>query len=100
MVGLGVIEHFLGGIGREDHPVCMLGQHRPEAPGTAGYIEDQARLASHLECAAHQLLVAPERQSPPQAPRSRLKAVAGMFPVVAPGELQFNGGGGLRGHVQ
>jgi hypothetical protein len=45
------------------------------------------------------LLFAPERQTPRQAARSRLFTDAGVFLIVAPGELKLEGGWGLRGHV-
>ncbi len=94
MVGAGVIEHVLRRIGRKNHPIRMLGQYRPEAPDTAGYIKNQSRLASDLKRVTHQLLVAPERQTPRQATRSRLQADAGVFLIVAPGELKLDGGWG------
>jgi hypothetical protein len=46
------------------------------------------------------LLVTPERQAPSQATRLRLQTDAGVFLIVAPGELKFDGGWGLSGHVQ
>ncbi len=95
-----MVEHVLRRVGRENHPVRVLGQHRPVTPGTARHIQHQARFAGDLERVAHQLLVAPERQAPRQATRSRLKADAGVFLIVAPGELKLDGGRGLRGHVQ
>jgi hypothetical protein len=97
MMGAGVIKHVLRRIGRENHPVRMLGQYWPEAPGTTGHIKNQSRFASDLKRVTHQLLFAPERQTPPQATRSRLMADASVFLIVAPGELEFDGGWGLRG---
>src|SRR5690349_19464827 len=78
----------------------MLGQHRPETPYTTSYIKDQSRLASDVKRITHQTLLTPEQQTPGQARRLRLKADARVFLVVAPGNLKFDGGWGLSGHVQ
>jgi hypothetical protein len=100
MVGAGMIEYVLRRVGRENHPVCMLGQYRPVAPDTAGHIKNQPRFAGSLERIAHQLLVTPERQPPGQATGSRLKTDAGVLLIVAPGDLKLDGGWGLSRHVQ
>jgi hypothetical protein len=94
MVGPGMIENVLGRIGGKDHPIPMLGQHFPEAPDATGHVEDQAWLASDLERIAYQSLFTPERQTLDQALRPRLQTDAGVFLIVAPGELEFDGGWG------
>jgi hypothetical protein len=94
-----MIEHVLRRIGRQDHPVCVFGQHRPETSGPASDVKNQPRLASHFERVTHQLLVTPERQAPGKTSRVRLLTDARVFLVVAPGELKLDGGWRLRGHV-
>jgi hypothetical protein len=57
----GMIEDVLGRVRREDHPIGMFGQHRPETPHPAGHVEDQPRFTGDLECIAHQTRLTPEQ---------------------------------------
>jgi hypothetical protein len=63
----GRLDHRLGIVGADDHPVGLFRQQRPEAPGTARQVQYQARLASQRQGATGQLLVSlvgqPSRQA-------------------------------------
>ena len=98
MMGLGMVQHVLGWIRREDHPVAMLGQQRPVATGATGHVEDQSRLAGDLQRMAYQVRHAPQPESRAHPGRTRLTADARVFLVVTPSELQLDGRWGVGRH--
>lgn len=97
MVGLCVIEHGLRRVAGQDHPIAMLGQNRPETPGSASQIQDQSRLARNLERPAHQAPLAPQHEPAGKPLGLYLQANLRMLAVKLLGELMlYRGGRWLR----